>query len=241
MPAQFGAKTDHFGILDIADGVGTLGDVLEIIDSSATPDAQSRADATDENGDIAAATWHGNTDGALQEASSTFVLKGASLDTAKLVAGEIEVGKIITSIEVATSNGDWPKITVSGKIGTKAVVAPPLLKNTWKFPTFTITGAKRAQLLGFTVGEDCKLSDSSISGSVDIAQHEDGVGEPIMHGVSGGMLTMSANLTAIEAAASWTHPASWTETQKPGTTEGQAAYHTASVTAESVWEREPSE
>ena len=62
MNSQFGAKTDHFGIL--ADGEGTLGDVLEIIDSSATPDAQSRADA-DENGDIAAATWHGNTDGAL--------------------------------------------------------------------------------------------------------------------------------------------------------------------------------
>jgi len=240
MAAQFGALTDHFGILAIVDGEGTLADKLELIDASKTPDAMSRADAPDANGDIAASTWYGNTAGALAEASGTFLLKSGTLSSSLLKGGELAVGKTVLSVAINTSNGDWPKIVISGKLGTEAITEPTGKLNTWTFPEFSIVAAKRAQELAFTTGADCSLTDSSISGSLDLAMVPDGVGEPAAHGISGGPLTMGATFTAIEAAASWTLAGDWTETQAPGAAEGQAAYHTATATAEMIWERDTS-
>lgn len=236
--ANFGALTDHFGILAIVDGEGTLATVLELVDSSATPDAQSRADAQDENGDIADAHWHGNTAGELIEASSTFTVKGGTLNTALLLAGEIADGKVITSVEVTTSNSDWPKVVVSGKLGTETIVAPTGKTNKWTFPAFSVVAARRAQLFAFTVDAACRLTGSSVSGSVELAQTEDGIGEPIAHGVSGGVLTMGAELVAITGDCAWEVTGDWTETQVPGAAEGQAANHTGSGAAELVWERD---
>jgi hypothetical protein len=101
--SNFGALTDHFGILAIVNGGGTLADVLTLTASSKTPDAQGRADALDENNDPAASTWFGNTEGDLFDASSTFVCKTGSFNLNLLKGGEITVGKVITSIEVGTS------------------------------------------------------------------------------------------------------------------------------------------
>jgi hypothetical protein len=238
MASGFGAYTDHFGILAITSGEGTLADVLEITGSSKTPDAQSRAEATDANGDPAAATWYGNTAGELYDASNTFVCKSGSFSTAVLKCGELTAGSVVTSIEISTSNDGWPQITVSGKLGAETIVAPTGLKNTWTFPAVTVTGAKRAQLLGFTVGTDGALTGSSLSGAVDLAQQEDGEGEPVAHGVSGGLLTQTAQLVYVSGAPTWTKGASFTETQAPGSDESQASYITTSATAEAIWSRD---
>jgi hypothetical protein len=235
--SNFGALTDHFGILAIE----TLDDVLTLTASSKTPDAQSRADALDENNDPVASTWFGNTEGDLFDASSTFVCKSGSFSAALLKGGEVEVGKVITSIEISTSQDGWPQITVSGKIGAEAIVAPSGKLNTWTMPAVTVTGAKRAQLLDFTIGAGCKLTGSSISGALDIVQQDDGLGEPVAHGISGGVLTQTADLVRVTAAPSWTEGATFTETQAPGVDEGQAAYHTASAAAEKIWVRDASE
>jgi hypothetical protein len=232
--SNFGALTDHFGILEIEG----LSEVLELTASSKTPDPMSRADAQDENGDIAAATWHGNAAGTLFDASSTFVCKSGTFSTDVLHGGEVATGKVITSISISTSNGGWPQITVSGKLGTSAIVAPTGSTNKWKMPAFTITGAKRAQLLAFTVAAACRLTDSSLEGSLDIAQAEDGLGEPVAHGISGGVLTMGASLVAVTGPCAWTPTGDWEETQAPGAEEGQASYHTATASAELVWERD---
>jgi len=50
--SQFGALIDHFSMAT---------DDLILVDAKSEDDALSRADAQDENGDIAAATWFGNT------------------------------------------------------------------------------------------------------------------------------------------------------------------------------------
>lgn len=236
--AEFGALTDHFGILAITSGQGTLADVLELTASSKTPDPMSRADAQDENGDIAESTWHGNAAGTFYDASSTFVCKSGTFSTDVLHGGELATGKVVTSISIGTSNGGWPQITVSGKLGPSAIVAPTGFTNKWKLPAFTITGAKRAQLLAFTVDAACRLTDSSLEGSLDIAQVEDGLGEPAAHGISGGVLTMGASMVAVSGACGWTLTGDWEETQAPGVEEGQAAYHTATAAAELIWERD---
>lgn len=238
--ANFGALTDHFGILALVDGAGTLGDILELTASSKTVDPMSRADAEDENGDIAASKWYGNTAGTLYEASSTFSVVHGTLDTALLKLGELATGVVITGIDGSIDNGGWPTITVKGKLGTKAIVAPSGKLNTWKLPSWSIVAAKRAQLIDFTVGAGCKCTSSGFSASITLAQTEDGLGEPVAHGVSGGVCTLSANLTAITGSPSWTLAGDWTETQAPGADEAQAAYHTGSGAAEQILERDAS-
>ncbi len=237
--SNFGALTDHWGILDI----GTLGDVLEITASSKTPDPQSRAEATDRNGDPAAATWHGNSDGDLYDASVTYTCKSGSFSLNLLKGGEITAGSVITGIDVGTSNDGWPTVTVTGKLGAEAITAPEFPANslnTWTMPDITITGAKRAQLLDFTVDAACELTASGLTAALDLAQQEDGVGEPVAHGISGGLLTQTAELVRVTGACAWTKGASFTETQAPGADEGQAAYHTASAAAEKIWARDTS-
>ena len=104
--ANFGALTDHF---TLAATIGTL------VESSKTPVANSRADALDENGDIADAAWYGNTDGDLYEASCTYQVDTTTLDLSPRRSSWASPRRALwSSIEISTSNGDWPEITVSG-------------------------------------------------------------------------------------------------------------------------------
>ena len=241
MADDFGALTDHFGILALTHGEGTMNDILKLVDSSKTPVAMSRGDAQDENLDIAAATWFGNTAGTLFEASSTFALVSGSLPLSEMEIGELVATKIVASFEITTSNGGWPQITFSGRTGTGAVVAPASLLNTWTLPAITITAIKQAQLIGFTVGATCRLTGSGFGITCDIAQQDDGLGEPAAHGVSGAIATVTAELVRVTGACEWALTFSGlTETQAPGATEGQAAYHTASAAAELVVARDAS-
>ena len=240
MADGFGAYTDHFSILTITSGAGTLANVLEITAESKTADPMSRADANDENGDIAASTWYGNTAGTLYDASNTFVCKSGSFSLSVLDLGELSTGVVVTGIEVGTSNDGWPQITVTGKLGPGAIVAPTGFLNTFSLPDITITGAKRAQLLDFTIDAGSRLTGSGISATVDLAQTEDGEGEPVAHGISGGILTQTADLVRVTAAPAWTQGATWTETQTPGVDGGQAAYHTGSGAAEKILTRDAS-
>lgn len=238
MADGFGAYTDHFGILEIAVGEeDTLADFLEITASTKTPASMSRTDAQDESEDIVASTWHGNTEGDLYDVSSTFVCKSGSTPADVLNCGELSAGMVVDSIQITTSNSAWPTITVSGRLGTKSIVAPSGFLNTWLMPAVTIVGAKRAQLLDFTIDAGSRLTGSSLSGSLSIAQQDDGLGEPAAHGISGGVLTQTAELVRVTAAPAWTPGGTWTETQTAGEDEGQASYHTGSGSAEKIWTR----
>jgi hypothetical protein len=238
MADDFGALTDHFDILSTTSGAGTLGDVLTLTDSKKTPQSMSRAEAKNEDGDPIAATWYGNSAGELFDASSTFVCKTGSFSTAVLKLGELAVGEVVTGIEIGTSNDGWPEITVTGTLGTETIVAPSGKLNTWTLPAITITAAKRAQLLDFTIDAACRLTASGLSAQVELAQAEDGLGEPVAHGLSGGLLTQTAELVRITGACAWTKGVTFTETQAPGADEGQAAYHTASAAAEKLLTRD---
>jgi hypothetical protein len=241
--SNFGSLTDHFGILAIESGDGDLDDVFKLVASSKVPQAMSRADANNETGDPEAATWYGNSDGALFDASTTFALVTGSFSLAVLKLGEIALQKVVTGIEIGTSNDGWPQITFTGVLGTKTIVAPggtPAWLNTWTLPAITVTGYKRAQLLDFTIGAACRLTASGLSFSVELAQQEDGLGEPAAHGLSGGIATQTAELVRVTGACTWTKGATWEETQAPGADEGQAAYHTASAAAEKLLVRDAS-
>lgn len=219
----FGALTDHFGL-------ATLDTDLKVVASSKEPVEQSRADALDENGDVSASAYYGNTAGTLYEVSNTYALKGGSIDLATILLGETASGTIRESVEISTSNSEFPQITVNGKIGTQDVTDPSGKTSTFALPSITINGIKQAQLLGFTVSAG-RLTGSSLEASLELAQQDDGVGEPIAHGLSGGTGTVTAEFVRYNASApAWTVTLSGaTESKQPGVDEGQAAFHTTTA------------
>lgn len=231
--SNFGALTDHFGILALAKtGGGTLADVLKLVDSSKEPVEKSRADARDDNGDIAASNYYGNAAGTLYEASCSYALKSGTLLLSDIALGEVSVGTLALTLEAGTSNSEFPQIKVGGKLGTSAITAPTGKANTFALPAITLTGGKFAQVIGFTV-QNGKLTSSSISATVEEAQQDDGVGEPAAFGISGGVGAITAEFVRYDATApAWTVTLSGaTETKAPGIQEGQAAHHTATATA----------
>ena len=219
--ANFGALTDHF---NLAASVGTL------VESSKTPVANSRADALDENGDIADAAWYGNTAAKLYEASCTYQVdkNDVTVGTA-LKLGELATGVVVTGIEIATSNGDWPKITVSGILGTGALEQG----KTYAMPTGTVAAKKQAQIIAGITLTTGKLTSASLSASCDLATANDGEGEPVAHGVSGAVATATAEAVAITAESPvLAADTGWNITTGSSLNEPQAAWHTGSISVE---------
>jgi hypothetical protein len=226
MANKFGALTDHFGILALPSGGGTLNDVLELIESPLTPIAKSPASAEDENGDLAAEELIGNDDFDRKEASSKFLVK-SDTNASSFLIGEISAGKVIESLTITTQPKSNPTIEVSGKIGLETIVAPTGYTNKFPLPSIAIKAIQAAQPLGFTVGADCKLTGSSITATCEHSEDTDGVGQPVVDGVSGATLEGRGEFVAIEADPSWTvTQTDAEEMQEPGAEEGQANWHT---------------
>lgn len=221
MGTNFGALTDHFSAISTN---------LVLISSSKSPTAKSVAEARDANGDIGCQEVYGAAD--IFDVSCEYEIHAASYDTSALKLGEIATGVGVASIAVATSNGSWPKVTISGRTGLETMVAPAGKLNTFTFPTLTVIGAKAAQPLGFTVGGG-SLTDSSVEASAEIAETTDGLGVPKAHGVSGASGTISATFVRCpDTAPAWALTlVGATSTQEPGAEEGQAAFHTATASA----------
>lgn len=221
--SNFGALTDHFSMA-LAN--------LVLVESSKKPVEQSRADAFDENNDVADSKFYGNSSGALFEVACTYALKSGTLNLNTLKLGELETGVIAESLDAETEGGSWPMIKVSGRIGTQAVTAPTGKLNTFTLPDVTLTGIKAAQAIGFTVA-DGKLTSCKLSAKIEIAEQGDGLGEPIAHGVSGGTGTVEAEFVRITDQPAWEDLAAWlTEIVGPdGAEEPQAGHHTASASA----------
>lgn len=217
--ANFGALTDHF---TLAATFGTL------VESRKDPRPNSRADALDENGDIAASEYYGNQAGELYDATCVYQVDTTAVDMTDISIGELSTGVVALSAEVATSNGAWPKITITGVLGTGALEQ----KKNWSMFAGTINPTKQAQVIGVAVTTG-KLTSCSSTLSCSLDEATNGLGEPTAHGVNGAVQTASAEAVAITAAIPvLAAAASWEVVNPTGITEPQAAWHTAAITTE---------
>ena len=217
--AGFGIGTDHFG-LDSAS--------LTLIESSSTPAPVSIEQAQDETGNtVAEDSYAGGPATAIE---CQYRLVSGTLDLSTLALGYLLVDATktcITGIEVATSNGEWPTITVSGFTG----VINETDMDTWTLPAITINGKKHAQGLDFTVGADCRLTSSSLSATAEFHHTLDDAGVVAAMAVTGANCEISAEMVEIEGACAWTPGGTWIETQAPGASNGNISWGTASATA----------
>ena len=229
MGTDFGALNDHFSMAT---------ESLVLIGSTNTPVAKSRADDPDENGDIVNAQWFGG--GNVEDVTCEYLLKSGTLNLNTLLLGEISAGVGVSSISVALSNSDYPKISVTGKIGLETMVAPAGKSNKWKLPSITITANKYAQPMGFTYSSG-RLTGCTLEASCEISEVTNGLGEPVAHGVSGASGTISSEWGSEKPTISYTLTEINGVTQAPAITEPQAAFHTHTAAAEFILTRGESE
>ena len=227
--SDFGALTDHFSM-------ATTG-LIVTGSPTKTPVAKSRADDLDENGDIANAQWFGGGD--VEDVTNEYTLMSGTLNLNTLLLGEINPGVCVSSISVALSNTDLPKISVTGKIGLETMVAPAGKSNTWKLPSITITASKYAQPMGFTYSSG-RLTGCTLEASCEIFEATDGLGEPAAHGVSGASGTISSEWGSEEPTITYTLTEPYGVTQAPAITEPQAAFHTYTAAAGFILPRDVS-
>ena len=213
----FGGKTDHFGF-------ATTDLILQ--ESTKVPRKANVATALDANGDVAVTKLYGNDAGTIYDVSCTYLLKSGTLDLSTLYVGELKTGVVATSITVDTSNGDWPKVSVSGVLGTAAFQAPDGKLAKAALPAITLAGGKFAQPMSFTVGGGA-LNSSSLSVSCDTAEAADGEGEPVAYAASFPNAEVTASGVYTTSAFAVTTTGTLVETQAESTDEPQAAWQTS--------------
>ena len=219
----FGKGTDYFALPTVLSNTN-----VTFIESSITPMAISIEHAQDEDGNIAG---QGDYEaGPCDAIECQYDLLGGTLNLSTIDLGFIAATSpavVITSVDVSTSNGGWPRISVSGYTGVTDTADMP----SFALPSITINGKRQAQVLDFSVGANCRLTSSSLSASGEFhhALNEDGeVGAMAM---TGATVEISGEAVEIEGVVTWTPGGTWTETQAPGASNSNISWGTASFTA----------
>jgi len=175
-----------------------------------TPRAESVADATDENGDVAARTYYGGS-ATIKDCSITLVFKSGTAPSSITLGADTAQGtsRWINNVELTTGNGQWPTYVIQWKEGLTNVTGS---KFTVALPSVTPT--KTAQVLGVgpasSVSSTLKLTGSSASWSCSYNEQLDGQGEFAAASFSNGVASSSANGVVISGTPAWTAETGWT-------------------------------
>ena len=180
--------------------------------------ARSYADAPDEWGDIEERTYYGLS--GLAEVSETYALNSGSFTLPALgLSGDL----MITSVEVSTSNSDWPQCTINY---TSGMASAQLEGGAVTLPSFTIEARRKAQPLAITGGDG--IQSTSFTASIDLSELRDEDGDQVKWAISNAAWESSiealAGTFAIGAGLSG-------ELEASGLNASNTAYQTATATA----------
>jgi len=221
--AGFGSQTDYFNIPTLITNTD-----LHFIESSTTPMAISVEQAMDENGNVAAEDSYESGPAAAIEC--VYDLLAGTLDLDDVYLGFITASNpkvVAVSIGLVTSNGAWPRLTVSGFTGvTNETTMPQFF-----LPAITVNGLRQAQGLDFTVAAGCRLTGSSLTASGEFHHALDTDGAVAAMAFTGANAEISMDAVEITAAVGWTPGGTWIETQAPGASNSNISWGTASASA----------
>jgi len=221
--AGFGNGTDFFDIPTLITNANLI-----FIGSNTTPIPISVERAQDSEGNHAGEdSFEGGPAVAVE---CVYKLQGGTLDLDDLHVGPVDNGAVhlcIVSIDVATSNSDWPTITVTGFTGVTDYSDMP----SFYLPDVTINGKRIAQGIDFSVGADCRLTGSGLSVSGEFHHDLDDAGEVGVMAFTGAVAELSGDAVEIAGVVTWTPGGTWIETQAPGADNGNIQWGTSSFTA----------
>lgn len=208
----FRSLVDHFGLAT---------EDMVLIDSNTTPIPVSVESARDEENNIVGqGTYKGGPAVAIE---CTYKLQDNTLDLSTLKAGYILNGAVHTAavtVDVSTSNTDWPILKFTGFTGVLNYANLP----SFTLPAITIAGKKLAQVLDFTVGATCKLQSSNLSVACALAHSLDSDGDVGANALDGCEVTISMEAVEVSAAVSWTPDTAYEETQAPNEAGGNISW-----------------
>lgn len=160
-----------------------------------TPRSATISDATNASGDIIERKYIGI--GATEEVSETYALKQGTITSLPHLGYHTNPECIVTSVEISTSNSDWPKLAITFTRDTtpdhSLIIAH---KTQYYFPsnvegtTIQFVGKRLAQ--SPIIGGLENVQSANLSASITINELVDGVGAPCALGFSGGSWEASA-------------------------------------------------
>lgn len=187
-----------------------------------TPRAWSVAEALGEYGEIVARTRYGGNDNIL-ECEAVFVFKSGTCP-ASVTLG---VGTNIESLQIATSNSEFPKYTVKWREGLPNVSG---LSFTVQLPT--VQPRRCAQNLGMSVASGARLNSSNYTCSVQYAEAIDDTGSLAACAWTGGKAEITAEAVSVTSQPVFTATDGWdVEETGAGIDEGNTSYGTTSAKA----------
>lgn len=176
------------------------------------PTAAGEAQAEDSHGDLRASTVHGHAgawtvpydviggDSGLHFSVNTHVKLG------QIVAVDSVVKGVITTVEVATTNKTFPRVTVGGV----QFFGDSLSQLEYSIPTPAALHAhKRAQAMGVVVAADNRLNSCTLSASLQVIQVADSLGVYVQTEAYQGRAEVTAEAVHATADPAITADSGW--------------------------------
>jgi hypothetical protein len=255
-----GQYEDYFGITALTGNGSTY--QLKLIKSTKTPRAKQVALAQDDEGNTISQTKWGtdtifdatcvyhlvsgtfamNSGGTVNADGNAMKTNGTPANTL-LFLGKVSAGAegvppvyeaMIESIDIKTSNGSWPEVTVKGVFNTAGISSLFALTPTFSVMDFTLYGRKTAQLMGATLSAGSKATGSGYSLTGNLSYHED-TGAVLAIALTGAVHKVSGDAVEVTVAPTFTAAGLFVAgdiIQKPGRDATATTYGVASFEAQ---------
>lgn len=189
----------------------------------------SEATAQDSNGDVVATTLYDTSAGHqislnYKAYKDTVILFYDTTSGTDFRGGKVINGYVITGLAVSTSNTDFTDITFTAQ--KTAAVDGDVEKYNW---SFTVTGGKGAQPVGFSSDTVTRVTGSSVNCSVQVARGMDSTGEELDLQVYNGRIEATNDLVGVTGAPGGSADTGFTLVSGPAKVEGNTAYATGSA------------
>ena len=216
---SFGVDTDPWGFADTHRKI-----------QSATPNDSSATEAQceDSNGDVNESTMHDTQNSITATYKSCHDTAFVFYDTTAGIdfrLGKVINGKVITGIEVTTSNKERPSCTISGESTVSADTAVAKYDPS----DLEISGERKATKIGATVDTNSKLTGSSASASVSVTKELDSDGNEGCKDVYGGRVEATNDFMGCGGAPGASADTGWTKNAGPSKVQENTSYESGSI------------
>ena len=217
---SFGADTDIWGFADTN---------IHLV--SVTPSDPSNTEATvaDSYGDIAASTFHDtvtNYSATYRACSTSALVFYDTLTAVDFRLGKVISSKVITSVQVTTSNTERAEIVIAGRSTSTADTD----MGKFKYDDLEIATPRKAVGIGVTEDTVTNVVGSSATASVNVAVQLDSDGDLACMDVYGATLEASNDLVGVTGDPGAAVDSGWTITSGPSINQENTGYATGSVT-----------
>ena len=215
---SYGADTDYWGFADTN---------VKLQSSSKEP-AKSEAQCVDSNGDVSASTTYNEVitySCTYKTCNDTAYVLYDTTTAVDFRLGKVISGKVITGIDVGTTNTDRPELTITGRSCSTADGSV----QKYDPSDLEIAGTRKATPIGASADTNTRVTGSSASASVSVQELLDSQGAFACLDVYGGRVEASNDLAGCAGAVGASADTGWTLISGPSESQENTAYSTGAI------------